>query len=65
MNLASVPHAVVLETNVLMTASEHAPQASDECVRQCVGVIEQVKQGEHLPSLWTTVGLSSTSIRNA
>jgi hypothetical protein len=37
--------AIVLETNVLMTASEHAPQASDECVRQCVSVIEQVKQG--------------------
>jgi hypothetical protein len=44
MNLAQY-RAVVLETNVLMTASEHAPQASDECVRQCVGVIEQVKQG--------------------
>jgi hypothetical protein len=37
--------AIVLETNVLMTASEHASQASDECVRQCVSVIEQVKQG--------------------
>jgi hypothetical protein len=37
--------AIVLETNVLMTASEHASQASDECVRQCVGIIEQVKQG--------------------
>jgi hypothetical protein len=36
---------IVLETNVLMTASEHASQASDECVRQCVGIIEQVKQG--------------------
>jgi len=36
--------AIVLETNVLMTASEHAPQAS-ECVQQCVSVIEQVKQG--------------------
>jgi hypothetical protein len=36
---------IVLETNVLMTASEHAPQASDECVQQCVSVIEQVKQG--------------------
>ena len=37
--------AIVLETNVLMTASEHASQASDECVRQCVSIIEQVKQG--------------------
>ena len=36
---------IVLETNVLMTASEHASQASDECVQQCVSVIEQVKQG--------------------
>jgi len=44
MNLAQY-RAVVLETNVLMTASEHASQASDECVRQCVSVIEQVKQG--------------------
>lgn len=36
---------VVLETNLLMTASGLAEQASRECMNQCIKTIEQIQQG--------------------
>lgn len=36
---------IVLETNVLMTASGFAEQAGKECIERCIYTIEQIQQG--------------------
>lgn len=46
---------VVLETNLLMTASGLAEQAGRECIERCIKAIEQIQQGIRTLALDTSL----------